>query len=157
MGDGLTSLAGLPEHIIVQTPDPTDKVVGRMSDRIEARLKQLYDEVYELIEDHRDDDVRLALVLEDKKTISGEEVTEVMGTESGSWTAHQPEGFAATDIDKMRASVTHYVPAGNGGSRGPAGNGGAKVPETVTGNGEVEPAVSDRGDVDARGPSGNGS
>ena len=156
MGDGITSLAGLPEHVITQTPDPTDKVVGRMSDRIETRLKQLYDEVYELLEEHRDDLVRLALVLEEKKTISGEEVTEVMGTESGSWTAHQPEGFAATDIDKMRASVTHHSPSGNGGSRGPAGNGGATVPETVTGNGEVQPAASHRGDVGARGPDGNG-
>ena len=157
MGDGLTSLAGLPEHVIVQTPDPTDKVVGRMSDRIEVRLQELYDEVYELLEEHRDDLVRLALVLEEKKTISGEEVTEVMGTESGSFTAHQPEGFAATDIDKMRASVAPYDPSGNGGAeRGPAGNGGAVDPESVGGNGEVEKVASAKSDAGARGPNGNG-
>jgi ATP-dependent Zn protease len=148
MGPGLTSLAGLPEHVIAQTPDPTDKVVGRMSDRIEKRLQDLYDDVYELLEEHRDDIVRLALVLEEKKTISGEEVTEIMGSESGSWTAHQPEGFAATDLDKLRGSVAGTVPSGNGGatpSRGPSGNGG-----TVSGNGA--PGSADSGS----GPSGNG-
>jgi hypothetical protein len=47
-----------------------------------------------------------------------------MGSESGSWTAHQPEGFAATDIDRMRASVSENGPRGNGAKRrGPAGNG----------------------------------
>jgi ATP-dependent Zn protease len=122
MGSGLTSLAGLPEHIITQTPDPTDKVVGRMSDRIEKRLKDLYDEVYELLEEHRDDVVRLARVLEEKRTISGEEVAEVMGSDSGSWTAHQPEGFAAADLEDLRSVVSDDGPSGNG-SRGPAGNG----------------------------------
>jgi hypothetical protein len=122
MGSGLTSLAGLPEHIITQTPDPTDKVVGRMSDRIEKRLKDLYDEVYELLEEHREDVVRLARVLEEKRTISGEEVAEVMGSESGSWTAHQPEGFAAADLEDLRSVVSDDGPSGNG-SRGPAGNG----------------------------------
>jgi ATP-dependent Zn protease len=134
MGDGLTSLAGLPEHVIAQTPDPTDKVVGRLSDRIEKRLQTLYDEVYDLLDQHRDDLVRLSSVLEERKTISGEEVTEVMGTEPGSWTAHSPEGFAATDLEKIRATVSGNGPSGNGGNgrrRGPSGN---------DGNGEVKPA-----------------
>jgi len=147
MGPGLTSLAGLPEHVIAQTPDPTEKVVGRMADRIESRLKVLYDEVYELLEEHRNDLVRLALVLEDKKTISGEEVTEVMGSEAGSWTAHKPAGFAATDLVKMRASITDNGPSGNGTPvrRGPSGNGGS---ESVTqGAGRS---------AERRGPSGNG-
>ncbi len=124
MGEGLTSLAGLPEHVIAQTPDPTDKVVGRMSDRIEKRLKKMYDEVYELLEQHHDDLVRLSLVLEEKKTISGDEVAEVMGSEAGSWTAHKPVGFAAADIDRFRGSVAANSPSGNGGERrGPRGNG----------------------------------
>ena len=134
MGDGLTSLAGLPEHVIAQTPDPTDKVVGRLSDRIERRLQTLYDEVYDLLDQHRDDLVRLSNVLEEKKTISGEEVAEVMGTEAGSWTAHQPEGFAATDLEKIRATLSGNGPSGDGGNgrrRGPSGN---------DGNGEVKPA-----------------
>jgi len=161
MGPGLTSLAGLPEHVITQTPDPTDKVVGRMSDRIEKRLQDLYDDVYELLEEHRDDIVRLALVLEEKKTISGEEVTEIMGSASGSWTAHKPEGFAATDLEKMRSSVSGTGPSGNGSptdSRGPAGNGGtvsgngapgtADSPSGPPGNGEVEPIAEGAAESD---------
>ena len=141
MGSGLTSLAGLPEHIITQTPDPTDKVVGRMSDRIEKRLQSLYDEVYELLEEHREDLVRLARVLEEKRTISGEEVAEVMGSESGSWTAHKPEGFAAADLDDLRSVVSDNGPSGNGG---PAGN-GARGPR---GNGEVEPVSGEAAEAD---------
>ncbi len=130
MGSGLTSLAGLPEHVISQTPDPTEKVVGRLSDRIEKRLQGLYEETEELLEEHRDDILRLALVLEEKKTISGDMVAEIMGTPAGSRTAHQPQGFAAADISKLQDQVR-----GNGGqtsARGPAGNGGH------SGNGEVE-------------------
>jgi ATP-dependent Zn protease len=141
MGSGLTSLAGLPEHIITQTPDPTDKVVGRMSDRIEKRLQSLYDEVYELLEEHREDLVRLALVLEEKRTISGDEVAEVMGSDSGSWTAHKPEGFAAANLDDLRSVVSDNGPSGNGG---PAGN-GARGPR---GNGELEPVSGDAAEAD---------
>lgn len=136
MGSGLTSLAGLPDHVITQIPDPTDKVVGRMADRIEERLQVLYDEVYQLLEEHRGDVVRLARVLEEKRTISGEEVAEVMGSESGSWTEHKPEGFGAADLDDLRSAVSDTGPSGNGS---PSGN-GARGPK---GNGESEPIPSD--------------
>jgi ATP-dependent Zn protease len=141
MGSGLTSLAGLPEHVITQIPDPTDKVVGRMADRIEERLQVLYDEVYQLLEEHRGDVVRLARVLEEKRTISGEEVAEVMGSDSGSWTEHKPEGFGAADLDDLRSAVSDNGPSGSGS---PSGN-GARGPK---GNGEVEPVHSDAVEAD---------
>lgn len=141
MGSGLTSLAGLPDHVITQIPDPTDKVVGRMADRIEERLQVLYDEVYQLLEEHRGDVVRLARVLEEKRTISGEEVAEVMGSESGSWTEHKPEGFGAADLDDLRSAVSDTGPSGNGS---PSGN-GARGPK---GNGESEPIPSDAVEAD---------
>ena len=141
MGSGLTSLAGLPDHVITQIPDPTDKVVGRMADRIEERLQVLYDEVYQLLEEHRGDVVRLARVLEEKRTISGEEVAEVMGSDSGSWTEHKPEGFGAADLDDLRSAVSDNGPSGSGS---PSGN-GARGPK---GNGELEPVPSDAVEAD---------
>jgi cell division protease FtsH len=115
MGTGITSLAGLPQNVISQTPDPTGKVVRRLADRVEQRLQELYDEVYELLEQHRDDLVRLARVLEERKTISGDEVAEVMGSPAGSWTAHFPQGFAAVNPEPL---PTDGDGSGNGSGDG---------------------------------------
>jgi cell division protease FtsH len=153
MGSGITSLAGLPEHVIAQTPDPTEKVVGRMADRIEKRLKVLYDEVYELLVEHSDDVLRLALLLEERKTISGEDVAELMGVEPGFQTAREPAGFAAVDLEGRRASVAATMRSGNGRSqRGPTGNGGEPV-GVASGNGDARQVASSNG---GRGPDGNG-
>ncbi|RPI25583.1 MAG: hypothetical protein EHM57_01355 [Actinobacteria bacterium] len=114
MGGGILSLAGLPQSVISQTPDPTGKVVQQMADRIEDRLQQLYEEVCELLEQHRDDLVRLAGVLEERKTISGDDVAEVMGTPAGSWTAHFPQGFAAVQPEALSPDGEKRAAPGNG-------------------------------------------
>jgi hypothetical protein len=43
--------------------------------------------------------LQLAGVLVERKTISGDDVAEIMGTPSGSRTIHRPQGFIAFDPD----------------------------------------------------------
>ncbi|HEY5579309.1 MAG TPA: AAA family ATPase [Acidimicrobiia bacterium] len=93
MGEGVTSLMGLPQTSVWQTPDPTEKVVGRMADRIETRLREMYDEVWGLLDQNRDKVLAVADALEEHRTISGDMITEIMGSEPGSLISHTPTGF----------------------------------------------------------------
>ncbi|MFQ5966251.1 MAG: AAA family ATPase [Acidimicrobiia bacterium] len=93
MGEGITSMMGLPQTAIWQTPDPTERVVGKMADRVEQRLRGMYDEVWELLDENRDKVLAVAAALEEHRTISGDMITEIMGSDPGSLDAHLPIGF----------------------------------------------------------------
>jgi hypothetical protein len=62
---------------------------------IEKNLGHLYDEVAGLLEEHRDKILELAAVLEQRKNISGDEVSEIMGSIPGSRTMREPTGWQA--------------------------------------------------------------
>ncbi len=100
MGEGITSMMGLPQTSIWQTPDPTERVVGRMANRVEERLKDLYDEVWALLDENRDKVLAVAEALEEYRTISGDQITEIMGSEPGSLQAHLPVGFHTVERDQ---------------------------------------------------------
>ena len=96
MGSGLTSFLGTG----FTSPNPTDAVVGSRGDKVERRLEELYEEVYELLERHQQDVLRLARVLEERKTIPGDDVIDVLGPPPDTAPRHRLEGFAAADPER---------------------------------------------------------
>ncbi len=116
MGDNLASSAGLPRHAL-DHPDPTDQIVKTMSTQIEGRLRRLYEEVYEMLEEYKVVVFNVATRLQDKKTLSGHEVAEIIGIDAGSVTREKPVGFAAVSVDDHRSAL------GLAASEGVEGNG----------------------------------
>ena len=105
MGDNIASSAGLPRHILDQPPDPTDEIAKSMNFQIEQRLRRLYDEVYDMLEEHKTSVFNVAVRLQEKKTISGEEVAQIIGIEAGAVTKQKPVGFAAVSVDDHRHAL----------------------------------------------------
>ncbi|MDE0169298.1 MAG: AAA family ATPase [bacterium] len=114
MGENLASSAGLPQHALDQPPDPTGEIAKGMNSQVERRLRRLYDEVYGMIEEHQSAVFNVAVRLQQKKTISGDEVARIIGVEAGAVTKRKPVGFAAVSVDDYR----HTLGPG-GGSNGP--------------------------------------
>ena len=111
MGDTIASAAGMPRHVLDQPPDPTEQVKRQQGAQIEARLAELYDEVYELLEAHRDDVLAVALRLQDVKTIPGSEVAEIVGTDRGAIADATGRGYASVDLDKAREPTAAAAPS----------------------------------------------
>lgn len=128
MGDNIASSAGLPRHALDQPPDPTDRIVETMSQQIERQLRRLYDEVYEMLDEYRVAVFNVATRLQEKQTISGNEVAEIIGTEAGTVTRQKPVGFAAVSVEDHRSSLGLAAPEGVEGNGLPAT---APVRETV--------------------------
>lgn len=102
MGDGITSVLGLPQNEAWQTPDPTEKVVGKMADRVERRLQNLYQRAWDILDEHRPQVLAIAALLEERRTISGDEIAEIMGSEPGSAGMREPSGWSRVDTDAAR-------------------------------------------------------
>ncbi|MDP8958216.1 MAG: AAA family ATPase [Actinomycetota bacterium] len=83
MGEGITSLFLASRHLLGPGADPTQTVLTQMNERVEKRLARLYREVEELLEAHKDQVLRLADVLEERKTISGDEVAQILDVPAG--------------------------------------------------------------------------
>ena len=128
MGENIASSAGLPRHALDQPPDPTDRIVETMSQQIERQLRRLYDEVYEMLDEYKVAVVNVATRLQEKQTISGNEVAEIIGTEAGTVTKQEPVGFAAVSVEDHRSSLGLAAPEGVEGNGLPAT---APVRETV--------------------------
>ena len=110
MGDNITSHAGMPRHALDQPPDPTHKIAETMASQVERRLRRLYDEVYEMIEEHKTAVFNVAVRLQEKQTISGDEVAEIIGIEAGSVTKNKPVGFAAVSVEDHRVALGLAAP-----------------------------------------------
>ena len=128
MGDNIASSAGLPRHALDQPPDPTDRIVETMSQQIERQLRRLYDEVYEMLDEYKAAVFNVATRLQEKQTISGNEVAEIIGTEAGTVTKQKPVGFAAVSVEDHRSTLGLAAPEGVEGNGLPAT---APVRETV--------------------------
>ena len=105
MGDNLASSAGLPRHVLDQPPDPSGEIAKTMGSQVERKLRHLYDEVYEMLEDHKTAVFNVAVRLQRKKTIAGDEVARIIGVEAGSVTKRKPVGFAAVSAEDHRRSL----------------------------------------------------
>ena len=105
MGDNLSSSAGMPQHALDQPPDPTGKIAKSMNSQIEHRLQILYDDVYAMLDEYKTEVYNVAVRLQQKKTISGDEVAQIIGVEAGSVTKRKPVGFAAVSVEQYRDSL----------------------------------------------------
>ncbi|MDE0137554.1 MAG: AAA family ATPase [bacterium] len=118
MGDNIASSAGMPRHALDQPPDPSGEIAKTMASQVERRLQRLYDEVYEMLEQHKAAVFNVAVCLQEKKTISGDEVAEIIGLEAGVITKENPVGFAAVSVEDHRSALGLAAPEdveGNGG------------------------------------------
>ena len=113
MGDRLSSYLGVSQSSVGGGPDPTDRVLRSLGQQVERKLQGLYDDVYGLLDEHREQVLKLAGVLVERKTISGDDVADILGIVQGSRTIHRPVGFIAFDpepegfdIERHRAIPT---------------------------------------------------
>ncbi len=93
MGIGLVSYAGTVSNASGGPEYPVSVALRARRDEIEEILKELYERVDVLLSENRDKVLELASVLEEKKTISGDEVSEIMGTAPGERVMREPVGW----------------------------------------------------------------
>ncbi|MDH3498515.1 MAG: AAA family ATPase [Acidimicrobiia bacterium] len=82
MGDAVSSLAVMAAGRY-GTPDPSPDVIKRRGKGVEAILQRLYEETHALLDEYREKVLAVAAALEDRKTLSGSEISEIMGSEPG--------------------------------------------------------------------------
>ncbi|MEX2419000.1 MAG: AAA family ATPase [Acidimicrobiia bacterium] len=111
MGGQITSHMALSQAFVGNAPDPSESILKSLGKQVEERLKGLYDEVYSLLEEHREGVMKIAAELVERKTISGDDITRILEVEPGSRTIHKPVGYRAFQVE------------GNGEVRAGAGEG----------------------------------
>ena len=82
MGDNISSLAAMGQARF-GTTDPSPDILKRMGPRVEGLLQELYERTEVILEEYREKVLEVAAALEEHKTISGDDITEIMGTEPG--------------------------------------------------------------------------
>ncbi len=92
MGEQKISMA-VNETGMGQAGNPAAAAVARRRDEINTRLEELYDRTWTILDDHREDVLRIAAVLEEKKTISGDEVSRIIGVPPGERAMREPKGW----------------------------------------------------------------
>ncbi|MGH8925875.1 MAG: AAA family ATPase [Acidimicrobiia bacterium] len=92
MGDRYLSLT-VNETGMGQSGNAAAVAVARRQDEINTKLTDLYDKTWNLLDEHRDEVLRIAAVLEEKKTISGDEVSQIMGSPPGARAMREPKGW----------------------------------------------------------------
>lgn len=93
MGVGLVSYAGTSTNASGGPDYPVSVALRARRDQIENSLTELYDRTNKLLAKNRDKVLELAAALEDKKTISGDEVSEIMGSVPGEQVMREPVGW----------------------------------------------------------------
>jgi ATP-dependent Zn protease len=93
MGQGLVSYSGTATNAAGGMDSPISVALRARRDQIEEKLEELYERVEQLLDDNRDKVLELAAVLEEKKTISGDEVSEIMGSLPGEKVMREPVGW----------------------------------------------------------------
>jgi hypothetical protein len=132
MGDGLVS------HTVHQTEmgqsgNPASAALRSRRDEIEERLEALYQRAWALLDEHREQVLALAAVLEERKTISGDEVSEIMGSPPGARSMREPKGWSAVaerTAEERRLSALARLPAGSH-SHTTSADGGAEADQDL--------------------------
>jgi hypothetical protein len=117
MGDRYLSLT-VNETGMGQAGNAAAVAVARRQEEINTKLSDLYDKTWNLLDEHREEVLRIAAVLEEKKTISGDEVSKIMGSPPGARAMREPKGwqviFDETDDARHNGAVNRPAPALNG-------------------------------------------
>jgi ATP-dependent Zn protease len=116
MGEKLVSFT-VNETGMGQAGNPAAVTVRARHDLVESRLQDLYRRTWELLDEHRDKVLAIAAVLEERKTISGDDVSEIMGSTPGERTMREPRGWHAVDeaaAEERRRRALALLPAGSG-------------------------------------------
>ena len=95
MGSSLTSANGTRQNAGGGPANAVSISLRENRETIEKSLAHLYDEVAGLLDENREKVLELAAVLEQRKNISGDEVSEIMGSAPGSRTMREPTGWQA--------------------------------------------------------------
>jgi ATP-dependent Zn protease len=132
MGDQLVSYT-IDQTAVGQASNPAAVALQRNAEQINGRLNDLYEQTWELLDEHRDKVLTLAAVLEERKTISGDDVTAIMGTPPGERPMRQPQGWYAVGDNEAEARRVTALSSLNDGNEPaasePTGNG--KAAETT--------------------------
>ena len=132
MGDQLVSYT-IDQTAVGQASNPAAVALQRNAEQINGRLNDLYEQTWELLDEHRDKVLTLAAVLEERKTISGDDVTAIMGTPPGERPMRQPQGWYAVGDNEAEARRVTALSSLNDknepASSEPTGNG--KAAETT--------------------------
>jgi ATP-dependent Zn protease len=135
MGSSLTSASGTRQNSSGGPANAISISLRENREAIEKRLALLYDEVASVLEENRDKVLELAAVLEQRKNISGDEVSEIMGSAPGSHTMREPTGWQAVSDtvagDRQREALLR------------SGREAAPVEATVDAEASVEASVED--------------
>jgi ATP-dependent Zn protease len=110
MGKALASALNTRESGMGGPANPVSTALREQREPIEESLEILYERVRVLLEANQEKILELAAVLEEKKTISGDEVAEIMGSAPGSQTMREPSGWQAVSDEvaeeRQRAALT---------------------------------------------------
>jgi ATP-dependent Zn protease len=101
-----------------QSGNPASSALRARKEAIEARLEELYQRTWDILDEHRDKVLAIAAVLEDRKTISGDDVVDIMGTPAGFRLAREPKGWQLVDeaaAEERRRSALASLPGGPNG------------------------------------------
>ncbi|HEY7703231.1 MAG TPA: AAA family ATPase [Acidimicrobiia bacterium] len=93
MGRGLVSFSGTKSNQAGGTDNPVSVALRARGPQVEELLDQLYAQVSALLEEHHDQVLAVAAALEEHKTISGDDVAEIMGTKPGERSMREPKGW----------------------------------------------------------------
>jgi cell division protease FtsH len=98
MGDELVSYA-VSQTEMGQPVNPAASALRARHEAVNQRLEHLYQRAWDLLDEHREKVLALAAVLEERKTISGDDVSEIMGSPPGFRLAREPKGWQLVDED----------------------------------------------------------
>jgi ATP-dependent Zn protease len=109
MGQGLSSLAALSLGRF-GTDDPSPDIIKEMSHEVEGLLKKLYDETWQLLDRHREQVLAVAAALEERKTLSGDDIAEIMGVDAGSEALDRTAAWHSVDPKRGRMTTVEAEP-----------------------------------------------
>lgn len=139
MDESIVSLSALAQGRF-GTPDPSPDILKNMPEHVEELLQRLYQKTVEILEQHRDQVLAVAAALEDKKTISGTEIEEILGGPPGSLAEHHSAGWTQADPKRAQLSVgSAPAPDGDGHAEGITPN-GEQAPSEDVPDDELDPA-----------------
>ncbi len=117
MDESIVSLAALAQGRF-GTPDPSPDILQKMPEDVERLLQRLYEKTVDVLEQHRDMVLAVAAALEEKKTISGSEIEEIIGSPPGSLAEHHSAGWTKAVPKRARLSLGAMAQEGPGDGDG---------------------------------------